>query len=88
MTAHQKEQTPTESRLRTAGQFPLAVFQNFRSSVSLKQKTPLGFRVGWNWNALFLLNSLPTRPASSLDWVSVRSCRDNHAHRRTFPTGR
>jgi hypothetical protein len=43
MTAHQKEQTPTESRLRTAGQFPLAVFQNFRSPVSLKQKTPLGF---------------------------------------------
>jgi hypothetical protein len=35
-------------QLRTAGQFPLAVFQNFGSPASLKIKTPLFDRVGLN----------------------------------------
>jgi hypothetical protein len=39
-----KEQTPTQSKLRTAGQFPLAVFRAFqeaRSPLKIKNPTPV-----------------------------------------------
>jgi hypothetical protein len=68
---------------------PLAVFQNFRSSASSKNKKPCSDICEQGETEIyFSISSLPTRLSSSLDWVSVRSCRNNYTNRLIFPNGR
>jgi hypothetical protein len=68
---------------------PLAVFQDFRSPASSKNKKPRSYICEQGETEIyFSISSLPTRPSSSLDWVSVRSCRNNCTNRLIFPNGR
>jgi hypothetical protein len=68
---------------------PLAVFQDFRSPASSKNKKPRSNICEQGETEIyFSISSLPTRPSSFLDWVSVRSCRNNYTNRLIFPNGR
>jgi hypothetical protein len=68
---------------------PLAVFQDFRSPASSKNKKPRSSICEQGETEIyFSISSLPTRLSSSLDWVSVRSCRNNYTNRLIFPNGR
>ena len=68
---------------------PLAVFQDFRSPASSKNKKPRSNICEQGETEIyFSISSLPTRLSSSLDWVSVRSCRNNYTNRLIFPNGR
>src|ERR1700740_3622036 len=68
---------------------PLAVFQDFRSPASSKNKKPRSNICEQGETEIyFSISSLPTRLSSSLDWVSVRSCRNNYTNRLIFRNGR
>ena len=68
---------------------PLAVFQDFRRPASSKNKKPRSNICEQGETEIyFSISSLPTRLSSSLDWVSVRSCRNNCTNRLIFPNGR
>ena len=68
---------------------PLAVFQDFRSPASSKNKKPRSNICEQGETEIyFSISSLPTRLSSSLDWVSVRSCRNNYTNRPIFLNGR
>ena len=68
---------------------PLAVFQDFRSPASSKNKKPRSNICEQGETEIyFSISSLPTRLSFSLDWVSVRSCRNNYTNRLIFPNDR
>ena len=86
----QKEQDTYRVQLRTAGHFPLAVFQALQEARSpLKSKTPLRLLLSRVSKIFFLLNSLskPTRRASSRNFSVVVRSPSHRNNDRVYPSG-